>query len=195
MDTEIIDQATATAALHKVRDTLILAVNKASAATDALRRVIVTTRPQGVLTVDEMAEAVGRDRNFVDSVWSSYGEIVKVNGKVKQTRVSATAAEIDGHADAALKQLVAAAQEQRAAAGAPARDGEPEQPGEVGVARAERNRVVALVYASKLIGPSAIAAAAGVDRNHVLRIARKAGVAPAWRPAGTSKNQHSKVSA
>lgn len=180
----ITDQATATAALNKQREDLNSAVNQSSAATDALRRIIVEIRPVGVLTVADMADAIDRDRNYVDSVWSSYGETTKG----KQTRVSADASDMteDERSDAynrARKQLADAAKYQRTTAS------------DVTKARAERDRVVALVYASKILGPSAIAAAVDVDRNHVLRIARKSKVAPVWRPAGTARNQHTKAAA
>lgn len=175
MSTEnITDQATATAALNQARDQLASAVKSANDATAALRADIVRVRPLGVLPVDEMADAIDRDRNYIDSVWSAYGNTTKG----KQTRVSADASDME--ADDLYGQLSSAARNQRSEAKA------------VRPARAERDRVVAMVYASKILGPSAIAAAVGVDRNHVLRLARKNGLKPAWRAAGTSKNQHSK---
>lgn len=172
MDATITDVATATAALNRVRDNLTRATDNATERTTALREAIVLHRPMGILTVAEMADAIDRDRNYVDSVWSSYGETTKG----KQTRVARDVA--DGAKDNARQLLADAARNQRGTAGT------------VNVLRAERDRVVALVYASKILGPSAIAAAVDVDRNHVLRIARKSKVAPVWRPAGTARNQH-----
>jgi hypothetical protein len=137
-----------------------------------LRATIVAVRPTGVITVDEMAEAIGRDRNYIDSVWSTHGDTTKG----KQTRVAADVS--DDERVRAVQRLADAAGAQRGTAGT------------VNVMRAERDRVVAMVYASKIMGPSAIAAAVDIDRNHVLRIARKSKVAPVWRPAGTARNQH-----
>lgn len=174
-DENVTDQATAKAALNKVRDDLAKATGNASTTMTTLRDTIVSVRPSGALTVDEMAEAIGRERNYVDSVWSSHGE----TKQGKQTRVAV--ADDDGkfaHELDEYRQLADAAREQRGAAGT------------VNVMRAERDRVVAMVYASKILGPSAIAAEVGIDRNHVLRIARKAGVSPVHRTAGTARNQH-----
>lgn len=170
--TEITDQATATAALVRVRDRLEDAGIRAVQATAALREVIVTIRPTGILTVGEMAEAVSRERNYVDTVWSAFG----CTTKGKQTRVSREADD-DARAQA-VQRLYEAARTQRNDASA------------ANVARAERDRTVAMVYASKIMGPSAIATAVGIDRNHVLRVARKAGLTPAWRAEGTVRNQH-----
>ncbi len=173
MDTEIIDQATATATLHRVRDNLDKATVAADHATKALRDGVVAIRPTGILTVDQMAEAVERDRNYIDSVWSSYGDTTKG----KQTRVSKNASEVE-----------VAVAEDRLASLADAQSG---AAATMSTARAERDRVVAMVYASKILGPSAIAAAVEIDRNHVLRLCRKAGMAPMWRNAGAARNQHS----
>lgn len=175
MDTATItDVATATAALNKIRDDLSKAVITAAEASANLRETVVDVRPKGTLTVAEMAEAVGRDRNFIDSVWSAHGDTVKG----KQTRVTADVKE--EQQDAAFRQLADAARDQRGTAAT------------VHVLRAERDRTVALVYASKIMGPSVIAGEVGIDRNSVLRTARKAGVAPAWRSAESIKNQHVK---
>lgn len=172
MNAEITDQATATAALAKVRDELNSAVTASETAMGNLRAEIVKVRPSGLLTVDEMAEAIDRDRNYVDSVWSSYGDTTKG----KQTRV-AVPENADGEkARRAYETLHTLSDNQRKTAG------------HEKTARAERDRVVAIVYGSKLFGPSAIAVAVGVDRNHVLRIARKAGVQPQHRT--TSRNQY-----
>lgn len=178
MDTVIIDQATATAALQNARRKLSAAITYADAAMSELRNAIIMIRPSGVLTVEQMAEAIGKDRNYVDSVWSNFGSTQQdpETGRVRQTRVPT------GHADAAAvagakKMLKDAERFQHTSAG------------KIDTARAERDRVVALVYASKLLGPSAIAVEVEVDRNHVLRIARRAGVAPVHRQG--SRNQYS----
>lgn len=168
----ITDKATATAALNKSRSDLARAIDSLNNRTDVLRDLIVSIRPAGVLTVAEMAEAVGRDRNYIDSIWSSYGNPVKG----KQTRVSVRAS--DETRESAIDSLAGAAASVRLATD------------EVSGLRAERIGFVTLVYGSKILGPSAIAAESGIDRNHVLRAARKAGLTPAWRAAGTSRNQH-----
>lgn len=173
-DRLVTDQATAVTALRTVRDKLAIAQMKADEKMDALRDTIVRIRPTGVLPVDTMADAIGRDRNYVDSVWSIYGE----TQQGKQTR--AYPADPVGDPDAAKAAedaLKAAAKAQRDSARS------------VKTARSERDVVVAMVYASKLLGPTAISAEVDVDRNHVLRIARKAGVAPMHRQG--SRNQYS----
>lgn len=169
---EVIDQATARSALIDARISLNQAIYDADSATDRLRERIVALRPSGVLSVDQMAQAVGRDRNYIDSVWSTHGEVTKG----KQTRV-APIAEDDRAVDRAATELTNLARELK------------NSTDRVTVARAERDRTVAMVYASKLLGPSAIAAEVGVDRNHVLRIARRQGVGPAHR--AVSRNQYS----
>lgn len=172
VDTKIIDESTAAQALHVVRDSLVQAQNRGYSATDNLRDTLVRLRPSGLLSVEEMALAIGRDRNYVDSVWSHFGE----TNKGKQTRI--VVVDVDqASATAALNSLKAAAGAQRKTAE------------DVKTARAERDRVVAMVYASKLLGPTAIATEVKIDRNHVLRIARRAGVAPAHRTV--SRNQYS----
>ena len=169
---EINDQDTATRALNNARDTLDGVAGAYIVAGTVLRKLILEIRPQGILTVGEMAEAVGRDRNYIDSVWSSHGDTTKG----KQTRVTVGTDADAVAARGAYDNLHQAADAQRKLAGS------------VRVARAERDRLVVMVYSSKLLGPSAISAAVGIDRNHVLRTARKAGVAPVHR-AGT-KNQY-----
>lgn len=172
MNATIVDQATAITSLRAVRDQLTVAVNLADDAMDNLRDMIVLVRPSGLLTVDEIATAIERDRNYVDSVWSNFGE----TSRGKQTRVAA--ADVDEtDVQTAAHNLREAAARQRVTAGA------------VTIARAERDRTVAMVYASKLLGPTAIANEVQVDRNHVLRLARRAGIAPAHRQG--SRNQYS----
>jgi hypothetical protein len=119
-----------------------------------------------------MAAAIGRDRNYVDSIWSAHGETTKG----KQTRVPVAENTDAKAARTAYELLAGSANDLKRAAAA------------VTKARSERDRVVAEVYRSKLIGPSDIAKAVEVDRNHVLRIARKAGVKPVHRTS--SKNQY-----
>lgn len=171
MDTEIIDQATATAALHKVRDDLANALVNVKSASDLLRRYVIEIRPTGLLSVEEMAEAVGRNRNYIDQTWSAYGNVVRG----KQTRTTVADADHDAAVEA-YGQLSGAARAQYKATG------------DLNVARAERDRVIVAVYASKILGPSAIAAAVNLDRNHILRTARKAGIAPAHR--AVTRNQY-----
>ena len=156
--------------LNKVRDTLMRAVDLQKAATSALRTGILEVRPSGLLSVDEMAEAVDRDRNYVDSVWSTHGETVKG----KQTRVPVDA---DGEvARQAYNRLTLLADEQRRTASAES------------TARAERDRAVVMAYNARILGPSAIAKEVGIDRNHVLRIARRNGIGPQHRTG--SRNQY-----
>ena len=169
----VTDQNTATAALHKVRDDLANAVTHQDDAMAAMRQLIIELRPSGVLTVDEIGAAIGRERNYVDSTWS--GAEKTTTGK--QTRIPVRDDVTDTERAAALASLTIA-NKVHANAAQDAKD-----------ARAERDRTVAMVYASKILGPSAIAAAVDVDRNHVLRIARKLGVKPVHRDF--SRNQYS----
>lgn len=169
---EVTDQATATASLNAVRNHLAQTIREAEFAMDKLRERIVSLRPSGLMSVDQMAQAIGRDRNYIDSVWSAFGDVTKG----KQTRV-APVAEDDRAVDRAATELTNLAHQSKKTADL------------VIVARAERDRTVAMVYGSKLLGPSAIAANVGVDRNHVLRIARRQGIGPAHREV--SRNQYS----
>lgn len=165
------EAAEAVGKLRAKRDELADAVATASEATALLRQGIIEIRPSGLLTVDEMTEAVDRDRNYVDSVWSTFG----ATEKGKQTRVSVDTSDLDKVREA-YDTLHKLADAQR-------RTAEREK-----AARAERDALVAGTYKAKTLGPSAIAAAVGVDRNHVLRIARKAGVKPQHRKI--SRNQY-----
>jgi len=169
---EFTSKDAASEALARVRTELDKATVAAAQAAADLRELIIEIRPAGLLTVDEMGTAVGRDRNYIDSVWSSHG----VTTRGKQTRVPVTEHTPAEAARAAYERLSKAAERVRETAAAES------------AARADRNRTVALVYGSKLIGPSALAGIVGVDRNHVLRIARKAGVAPAHR--ADTRNQY-----
>lgn len=159
----IVDQETAAKALREAQAKLGAAIETARDGVSGLAAAIVKARPAGVLTVDEIGEAVGRDRNFVDTVWSQNGD----STRHAQTRVEVSAT--DEERAAAVQQLADAAARYRSTKAA------------VPVARAERDRVVVMVYASKLLGPSAIAREVGIDRNSVLRTARKAGVKPQHR--------------
>src|SRR5690606_13556203 len=60
---EVIDEATARVVLARARDQLETARENASAALADLRNRIVRLRPTGLVTVNEMAEVIGRDRN------------------------------------------------------------------------------------------------------------------------------------
>jgi hypothetical protein len=172
---EVIDEATARVVLARARDQLETARENASAALADLRNRIVRLRPTGLVTVNEMAEVIGRDRNYVDSVWSTYGETTEG----RQTRVAAVpeddtdaqGAKVGALAD--LRYLVDVSRN------ADKRES---------TVRSERDRLIAMVYAAKMLGPTAIAALVKVDRNHVLRIARRQGVAPVHRQG--ARNQY-----
>lgn len=165
------EAAEAASKLQAKRYELADAVAAASEATEALRQGIIEIRPSGLLTVDEMTEAVDRDRNYVDSVWSTFG----ATEKGKQTRVQIDASDLDKVREA-YDTLHRLADDQRRTAGVEKR------------VRAERDALVTGIYKAKTLGPSAIAAAVGIDRNHVLRIARKAGVKPQHRKI--ARNQY-----
>lgn len=166
------DENTAAVALATARDTLAKAEERAEKAMSTLRNLIVDVRPTGVLSVEEMAQAVGHDRNYVDSVWSNYG----TTRKGRQTRAANTPEATEAQRGKTWDFLATASSAQADAVS------------KVKSARAERDRTVAIVYASKLLGPTEIARHVGVDRNHVLRLARRHGVGPAHR-AG-ARNQY-----
>lgn len=167
------DERSARVALVTLKDALALKVDQHREAAEALRTALIETRPLGLLTVDEMAEAIGRDRNHVDSVWSTYGETVKG----RQTRVPITDAENAPEMARNRYELLKTLNATQTSA----RDAEK-------TARAERDRTITMIYNSRILGPSAIAQEADIDRNHVLRIARRNGVGPVHRPG--TKNQH-----
>lgn len=169
--TNLPDEATARIQLNKLRDDLAIAVDNLSERASDVVDLVIKYRPSGLLTVDEIGKAVGRDRNYVDSVWSLHGETTKG----KQTRVTVDNPDPNAARWAYESLVDAAANLVRATQ-------------IVKDVRAERNRVMSLVYAAKILGPSAIAAEVGVDRNHVLRVARKSGVAPVHRT--DAKNQY-----
>lgn len=153
-------------------ETLDEAVQAATTLSIELRAAIVRIRPLGLLTGDEMAEALGRPRNYVDGVWSMYGN----PGKGAPLAVATDADPVA--ARQAFDELLDLSSRLNAA-NTYVKD-----------CRAHRNEVVATVYRTKVLGPSAIANAAGIDRNHVLRIARAAGVPPVHR--ADVRNQYSK---
>ena len=97
----ITDQDTAVRALNKSRDDLASAIGNADQWMKDFRDTIVQLRPMGVLTVDEMAEAIGKDRNYVDTVWSDHGDATKG----KQTRVHVDAPEGEGQRHPAAGRL------------------------------------------------------------------------------------------
>lgn len=178
MDATITDQATAIAALIKTRDVLAVTAAAYEEANAHLRGLIFSVRPKGLLTVDEMAKAIERDRNYIDSVWSLLGGGVKVDGKVKQTRVPVAEGADAAAARQAYNDLADASRTRQLALSA------------METARAERNRVITMIYAADMpgLGPSPIARHVGIDRNHVLRIVRRAGVKPVHRTG--AKNQY-----
>jgi len=144
-----------------------------SGALNALRDTVVRERTAGVLTVAQIAKAIGRDRNAVDAMWSAYGRTVKG----KQTRVQVQPLGADDTLFAAkYTELELLADDHREAVNV------------VKDARARRDLMIAHVYEAKLLGPSAIADLACIDRNHVLRLVRKAGIAPAHR--ANPRNQY-----
>lgn len=176
-DPSVADQATAIAALRKAAAELSRAVDKADSAMDGLRELIVELRPTGLMTVDQMAEALSTEdhpvnRNYIDSVWSKYGE----THEGKQTRAVAPEGFDRFDVTRSVSSLKAAGRLQRRTAD------------QCRTLRAERDRLVSMVYASKILGPTAIARESGIDRNHVLRLARKAGFGPVHREG--TRNQH-----
>lgn len=172
------DEETATAVLRKTRDELAAAAERLAGTTEALRDKLIELRPLGVLTVGEMAEAIGRDRNYVDTVWSLY------RGPGRADRLP-RAREVEDVRDpaAALK----ARDDLKAVADRHARATR-----DAVQARQARNQAVASAYVAfgHDFGPSRIAREAGIDRNHVLRIARRAGMPAVHRR--NIKNQYSK---
>ena len=178
MDTAIIDQDTARAALDKLRHDLEVADNLYHEATDDLREEILDIRPQGIVTVPQMAVAIGRARNYIDTLWSAFLK-EQNDGETDGGRKAQTRLKVDANhpaADEALARLKSSAATQRRLAA------------RAKTIRTERDRAVVLVYTSKILGPTSIAAYLGIDRNHVLRIVRNAGVTPVHRT--NIKNQY-----
>ncbi len=176
----ITDAATAVTVLDYLRKSL---ERHEKSTSDSMRRLIdliVAFRPQPLLTVHEMGEAVHSDRNYIDSVWSKYrprpvDDEGNPAGQTGPTRVV-----VNGDPAAARE----AYDILRAAADQYLRHKAREDS-----TRAERNRALAYAYGAKILKPSVIAGVTGMDRNHVLRIARRLGVPPAHRPG--TRNQHS----
>lgn len=162
---ETTDQATAVAALNKARENLSAALGEYDQHTRELREKILALRPSGVLTVDRMAKAIDRKRNWIDTLWAEHGNVVKK----KQTRAPKFTGD-PSVAESSFEELKKLADAQRAAIP------------KVETARADRDRTIVMVYVSKILGPSAIAYEVGVDRNHVQRIVKAAGVVPVHRP-------------
>lgn len=169
--TAALDQDTARASLVNAANALATARADMDNAAAALKEGVLSARTEGKLTVPRIAEAAGRQRNFVDALWSGDGRTVRG----KQTRVRTD--DVNPLEEAAafrhLNRLADAFS--NASAG-------------VSLARASRNRLVTMVYASGILGPSVIAETVGMNRNTVLRIARAAGVAPVYRV--NNRNQH-----
>lgn len=164
--------ATAGAAdLRYLASQLGLAVKTLSEVSEALRTAIVRIRPLGLLTVGEMAEAVGRDRAYIDSVWSEYGDTVQG----KQTRI-AVAADPDGPLPTVYGELSELSDLQYRALACSVN------------LRTARNEMICDLYVSKTLRVVDLAVAAGIDRNHIGRILRAAGVGPMYR--SNNRNQH-----
>lgn len=177
MDNEIIDQATAQATLYSLGSDLSRADDLYHEATDDLREAILDIRPTGVVSVPQMASAIGKQRNYIDTLWSGSGRTVRDDdGRVVQTRLGIEPGEL---AEQMLDRLEALS------------DRQIKRHANARVIRARRDQAVVVVYTSKILGPTAIAAHLGIDRNHVLRIVRKAGVSPAHRT--NIRNQHTMV--
>lgn len=170
---KITDSETARRHLNMLRDGLADASVNLADRTEEFVDLIIEIRPSGLLTVDEIGEAVGRDRNYVDNLWSLHGQTTQG----RQTRVPVNHPDPEKAVQAASRLSVAARNLKNATS-------------VVGTVREERNRTIGLVYSAKLLGPSAIAAEVGIDRNHVLRIVRKLGIKPVHR-AG-ARNQYSR---
>lgn len=179
MDNEIIDQATAKSTLLTLGLDLSRADELYHEATEDLREAILYIRPTGVVTVPQMADAIGKQRNYIDTLWSGSGRTVRDDeGRVVQTRINSG----EGADDAAEQMLdrLEALSDRQIKTHTAAR-----------VIRADRDRAVVVIYTAKILGPTAIASYLGIDRNHVLRIVRKAGATPAHRT--NIKNQHTIV--
>jgi hypothetical protein len=147
-----------------------------------LRVEVVDARTAGVLTVPQIAAAIGRERSAVDGIWATYGPGIEVDphGKRKQTRVATMPLGTDDTLFAAsVSKLSDAARAYKEAVD------------HVGAMRKERDRAIVAVYTSGAVGPSAIADLVGIDRNHVLRLVRKAGVGPIHRK--NPRNQYTAI--
>lgn len=159
--TKFADAASAHAELSSARRSLELAESAFRGATSGLRDAILDVRRARVLTVNEVAEAIGRKRSYVDNVWHVHGGEFYPGDPATSTDEIARDRSRAALTDAADAQVTAM--------------------NELSSARDHRDRLVATTYASKVLGPSRIAETAGIDRNHVLRLARRAGIGPMHR--------------
>jgi hypothetical protein len=157
--------------LGRLADDLADAVKESEKTTDDLYDLITYLRTDDLVPVADMAEAMGRDRNYIDSTWSdsqAHGDSADpawfgLTGDDSPETLLAKLAEIS-EAQLAAKERVT-------------------------TLRNARNALVAQVYASRLMGPVAIAKEIGVKCNQVLRIVKKQGVAPVHRTK--IRNQYS----
>lgn len=148
-------------------------------ATDRLRSLILAVRHVPGVAVREMATAIDRDRNYIDSVTSTYQGSPAVLPEPEEGQDKAQYKEL------LLGLLTAAQTEQDTAYG------------EAKIARVVRDRAIVEAYKADVrgrpLGPSAIGAAAHIDRNHVSRIVKNAGVKPRHR--SNIANQYSRKAA
>jgi hypothetical protein len=178
MSIEDTDRQSAVATLTTVRDYLDSALDDYRDATNALMDKVLSLRPSGFLSVKQIADAVGRDRGYVDTLWSKSGSTVKG----RQTRMDVAARESEVNQPLQVAAAIAELQMLASRAASTKKS--------VSIRRTARDCAVVKVYASKLLGPSEIARHAGIDRNHVLRLCRRAGVPPMHRTG--VKNQYTK---
>lgn len=139
--------------------------------TDDLHDLITYVAGTRKVAVTEMATAIGRARNYVDSVVSASNRMRRVPHPAwfKMT------------GDESGEQLLSAL--------SAARVRQAFFQNRIKEARAARDAAVVEAYASKVLGPTRIAEAVGIDRNHVLRLRAKAGIAPQHRT--NIRNQYS----
>lgn len=173
MNTQAVDESTVAASLNKARDSLNAAVAMYMKSRDELHATIIQVRRDGVMCVNEMAQVLGESRNYVDRIWSTRPDRACVETEAYRYSVN----DVEGNRKALVALTEAKAEHRRNA-------------NILSAARAERNRQVVMAYTSKVLGPSSIAAESGVDRNHVLRIARRNGVGPVHRTE--PRNQYTK---
>ena len=163
-------------ALADARESLDRATVTASSERSRMVALILETRPSGLLSVDRIAEAINRNRNYVDSLWSDH-KIRHHGGEATQTRVEPSGS--TAAAKARFAELHQASERVRASEG------------DVLFFRDARNRAIVQAYESGSLGPVKIAEYSGIDRNHVGRVLRKAGVNPRYRT--NTRNQHMKT--
>lgn len=144
---------------------------RSETSTQKLHDLITWVRSTGKVSVNEMAETMDRARNYVDSVWSISSRAGKViDPEDFGLSPYADEYELKSKLNQYSNMQRAHFQELRAI-------------------RKERDQAVVMVYASRVLGPSDIARHVGIDRNHVGRLARSAGVSPQHR--WNIKNQYS----